>query len=509
VPKKKNSGQFQKGNNANPHGRAAPIVKAKNAPGGDGVIATGGYLQTGEANKKLTGRLKWREYANAYFRPAVSISASLRSALIAGAKWTLAENAAGGKAAAKGLDVVQRGLLDARLPRPWPIVARTAGMAYFEGFRLQSYGFGRRPDGLVTFTEFKELPCHTIQRWFRPTPRDRFDSVEQWLDTGERYTIDLADCFYFVNDMLTPSPEGIGMLRLVIDRVRRTNDYEDLEGSEVFSGMGGTPIARVPLEEISKGLTGTEEEITAKKRAKTNKIEKIVSDRIKTPQKRAYAVLDSATYQGSDPNTISTVPKWGIEIVKGDLQGLPDIRKIISESDLNDARVLGVDFVFGGGAGSVDGGAGRHQSQVHLFTAQLAADLVLLGIAGTQQLARRIVAANGLDPDEATPDLIASPISTEDVLKTTQALVQLNMAGLPANHPAKIAIFDRLSLPWQPEEEPVLPRVQVQVPADGGAIGDTPGQPGEHPQPGDHPQIDTPPGEQKPTDIQDRQPEGK
>lgn len=456
----KNSGQFQKGNNANPLGRAAPIAKAASAAGSDGVIAYGGYLSTGERNPRLLGRRKWVEYANSYRRPPVALAAMLRSALFAGVKWSLAENEAGGADARKGVDIVQRGLIDARMPKPWSAVVCKAQMSYFEGFSLHAGALARRPDGLVTYTEISERPAYTIEKWLRKSPTDPFTSVQQRLDTGETYLIDLDECFYCVNDTLTASPEGVGVLRLVVDRLSRVADYESLEGSELFSGMGGTPIARVPLEELGIGIQGTDAEVKAKKKAKTASIEQIVSDRIKTPEKRQYVVLDSKTYQGSDPNTISSIKKWDIEILKAELAGLVEIRSIITDEDLNIARMLGVDFAFTR-SGSLIGGGATHESQVSLFAAQLTADSQRYGDNATQQLARRLVAANGLDPDTATPTMMPSPISTQDVLKTTQALVQLNMAGLARNHPAKIAIFDQMNLPWQDEPEPVLPRAPI------------------------------------------------
>ena len=449
----------------NPNGRAAPIVKAKQATGSDGVISYGGYIETGERNPDLAGRRKWVTYANAYKRPPVAICAWLRSALFAGVKWSLQPNEAGGKDAEKGVDIVQRGLLNARMPRPWNVVVRKAGKAYLDGFCLQATAMARRPDGLITYTEISNRPAHTIEQWFRPSSTQPFESVRQRLDNGEVFDIPIEECFYCVNDTLSDSPAGTGALRLVVERLIRTGQMEDLEGSEVFSGMGGTPIARVPVEEINATATGTSlEEIAAHKARKIAKIEDIVNQRVKTPNKRQYAVLDSKTYQGTDPNTISTVKKWDIEIIKAELQGLDAIRKIINDSDLDVARMLGVEFVFVGGGDSA-GTFGMHESKVSLFAAQLSADLDLMAVMATMQLCRRLVAANGLDPDTATPDLVASPISTEDVLKTTQALVQLNLAGLSANHPAKIAVFDRLNLPWEDEAEPVLPRMPSRLPS--------------------------------------------
>jgi hypothetical protein len=454
----------------NPKGRAASVEKAagtKHAPGSSGVIAYGGIVSTsGERSSDMIGRQKWITYANAPIRSApVAIAYLLRNALFGGVKWSLVENEAGGKAAKKGLDVVQRGLLDARMPTPWrAVMPKALNGNYFGGFSIHATAMARRKDGLVTYTEIEHRPQHTIYQWLRKSPTDPFTDVIQRIDDGNTYPISLADCFYLRNNAIADGPEGQGVLRLICERIRQTDKYRGLEGTELFSSMGGTPIARAPLEEIAAGASGkTESEMATYIDNATQAIEDAVSSRIKNPSEQQYLKLDSKTYQGSDPNTISTVPKWGIEIVKGDLQGLEPIRKVITDNELDDARILGVEFCFIGG-GDTKGTFSAHESKVGMFAAQLSADVDLGAEQGTQQVCRPLVAANGLDPDEACPTLVASPIGTDDVEKTCRALGLLNMAGLTPNHPAKRVIFDRMSLPWQDEPELVLPRAFAPPP---------------------------------------------
>jgi hypothetical protein len=176
-----------------------------------------------------------------------------------------------------------------------------------------------------------------------------------------------------------------------------------------------------------------------------------------------YVVLDSATYKNDD-GTITAIPKWRIEILKAELQGLDAIRKVITDYELDIARMLGVEFVFVGG-GDTAGTYGMHESKVSLFGAQLGSDSALVA-AQLTELGRRLVAANGLDPDDAAPTFVPSPISTEDILKVAQTLVQIGLAGLPPNHPAKKQMFERMNLTWEDEPEPVMPRID---PTGGGA----------------------------------------
>jgi hypothetical protein len=123
------------------------------------------------------------------------------------------------------------------------------------------------------------------------------------------------------------------------------------------------------------------------------------------------------------------------------------------------------------------------------------AEVGLFAYVAGEQLARRIVRANGLDPDVATPTLVPSPIMRTDVIKAVQAIAQLGMAGLPPNHPARKAVFEGVDLPWEDEEQGLmLPR---------GGLGDR-GDLGAPRAPTDEPKTDitepaTDPGEEPTT----------
>jgi len=481
VSTRDQDGRFQKGSpSPNPAGRG--IAKAaRSAAGYDGQVAYSGWLQTGESSPELQGLRRWKTYARMYERPPVAIWARLRQALFSGVTWTLQENAAGGKAAAKGKDVVEQGLLKAQLKRPWSSVAACSiqGAAAL-GFSLHGVAMGRRGDGLVVYTDIAHRPQSTIHRWFRLVEGDEstpFASVEQRITTGQTADLSLDECLYVVNDNGTgsDSPEGVGMLRLIAERVRRLDVFERIEGTEVTSSMGGIPIVRAPLEEMRAALKSqvkgaNDVEIAAKISAvieqKTKSIKDFVMNRFKDASKLAWHILDSVTYQGSDPNTISTVPKWGIEIVKGDLQGLTEVRAIITDDDLDIARMLGIEHVFMGG-GNTRGTYDALESKLDTMGATMNAEVGLFAWIASQQIVRPLCRANGLDPDVAAPMMVPSPIFRTDILKAVQAVTQLGLAGLPPNHPAKKAVFEGVDLPWE-DETPALMLPRPRAPMPGG-----------------------------------------
>lgn len=475
----KNRGWFKKGDpSPNPQGRGASIAKAKAAPGYDGVQASSGYIHTGENDSRLRGSTRWKTFANLYRTcPPVPIWARLRDRLLSGITWTLQPNPAGGKDAERGVEVATEALINVRLgsgaaTRPWSkVAARAMNGAAATGFSIHALAFGRRKrDGLIVYADIAHRPQQTIDQWFRERNDDMspFVRVVQRGPSGGSVPLDLRDCLYIVNDNGTNSeaPTGVGMLDLIAERARQLGVYETIIGTELASSMGGVPIARVPLQEMAaelktafKGKSGSEllAAVVSALAAKTLPIRDFLAKRFKDPTTLQWLELDSITYQGTDPNTITGTPKWGVEIVKGELQGVTESHPIAREFILDIARMLGVEHVFVGG-GDTTGTYGMHESKISALGADLSAEARLFAAVADDQVVRPIIAANGLDPDVAAPYLVPSPIMRADVLKAVQAIAQLNMAGLAMNHPAKRAVFEGVDLPWQDEDEPMLPR---------------------------------------------------
>lgn len=477
----------------NPAGRS--IAKARMAPGYDGQVAFSGYLQTGEDDSDLRGTQRWKTFANMYRRPPVAIWARLRSSLLGGITWTAVENPSGGAAATRGMEIVDQGMLKARFgsgaaARPWSAVAaRAMNGAAAVGFSIHATALGRRKDGLVVFADIAHRPQNTIERWMREYEDELspFAIAEQRTARGKMIPLYLDECLYVVNDNGTnsDSPAGVGMLSLIAEDVRRLGVYEPLEGTEMVSSLGGIPVTRAPIEEMKSVLrkelakdSSAASKITAVITEKLTPLREFVAKRFAKPSLLRWFELDSATYETTDGNP-TTVKKWDIEIIKGEERDGSHIRKVITDLHLGIARMLGVEHVFTGGDSR--GSYGQHDSQVSALGATLNAEVGLFSFVSAQQLARRLVRANGLDPDEATPTLIPSPIMRADIAKAVDAIVRLNMAGLPTNHPAKKAVFEGVDLPWQDEEEPMLPRLPMPGRTQPQDPEDDPEDPGEDP----------------------------
>ncbi len=444
---------------------AAAASMANRAPGFDGVAAYSGSVSRVDDPRILLGSNRWRTFAKIRRRPPVSIATQLRSALFAGVQWDLEANEAGGEAADRGVEIVRRGLLEARLQdgHSWPgVIARAADGQYFTGHAVFATAMGRASDGSMRYTDIAHRPQRTLTRWLRTVDGDDstpFYAVEQQSSSGATRVLPLSECFYLARKISDDEPDGQGMLAEIAEIWEKLIRYGALEGSELFSSMGGTPMVRVPLEDL-RTLAETKHPGDATKigdyvKSRVSRLYDFVAKRIKHPDIQQWIAVDSATYADPTTGARGGIPKWNLEIIKGEQQGLAEIRKIITDGDLDIARMLGVEFAMVGG-GDTAGSFGMHESKISMLGATLSAESWMLARAAEDQLARRLIAANGLDPDTCTPSLVPSPIAVDDVLKATQALVSLNAAGLPRNHPAKRTIFDRLSLPYVDEEEPTL-----------------------------------------------------
>lgn len=439
--------------------------KAAKPPGVIGVAAYGGWVSTGEKHGDLAGTKKWTTYADASNKPVVATGLRYFANLLAGTEWHVEPNSSGGADAERGAEVVEQGLIRSPMLRPWPQIVRKAAMYRPLGFSLHATAMRRRPDGMIVYSAIEHRPQHTIERWLRSSETLPFHAVVQRArESGREIEIPLDECFYCVDDTLTDSPDGVGLLRHVIEYVRRLGVFEDLEGKACVEDMGGTPIGRAPLGEIAK-QAGSEDpaEIKSKTDAATQVIRDFMAKRNKTPEIAQYLLLDSEPHRNPD-GTLAGAHKWNLEIMKSETPGLTYLDIPIRRVELQIARVLGTEWTLMGADGK--GSYAQHEDKTSMFATNLQTTLNELGWFATHQLARRLVARNGLDPDTATPTLRAEPVSAEAIEVATRALANLSLAGLAPDDPAWNIMRGRMRLPPRPE-----PAIDLMSPRLPGAAG--------------------------------------
>jgi hypothetical protein len=437
-------------------GGERPTSNAK-PNGGDGVQAFGGFLVSNERSPELIGARKWITYSNATNTAIVATGLRYALGLLRGTTWHAEPNDRGGADADRGVEIVTQGLINARMPKPWAsVVGKTALYKYF-GFSLHEWMTARRSDGMVVFSEIAHRPQYTIDCWNKPSEKESWDAVSQLSQNGNRYTIPRGRLLYAVDDTLTDSPDGVGLFRHIVELVRRLGVLEGLEGLAYETDIRGMPIGRAP---IAKMLVEAESKVGADKA----KINAYVSDRTanmrnalvslaKSPEKLQHLLLDSGTYRGATPDTITSIQEWGLELLRGDGNGVDAVASAIGRLQVEIARAFGIEFAM---MGSGDGSLAMHGDKTGMLGVTLQTQLTEIADFTTNDLARPLIALNGLDPETCTPRLVAEPISTDAIETVCRALQSLASAGLAPNDPARVVIRQRMRLPPEPEPTPEM-----------------------------------------------------
>lgn len=429
--------------------RPAPVTSPN---GGDGVQAYGGWLAPDERRPDLIAPRKWLTYANAHHTAIIATGLRYRCNLLAGAEWHAEANPRGGADAERAVDIVTQGLITAQLPRPWQLCVRKASMFQVNGFSMFEWTVKRRDDDMVVFADIAHRPPHTIQRWDKPSEQESWQAIAQLTRAGNEFLIPRERLWYCWDDTLTDQPDGVGLMRHVIELVRRLGILEGLEGVAYETDVRGMPIGRAPIEEM-RAAVGTESD-PAKVKAfineRTRNLQAQLENTVKSPEKLQWLLLDSATYKNANQESVTAVQKWAFDLLKGDARGLMELDKVIGRLQLEIARVFGIEFVMMTGKGS----QAMHADKTSMLAASLNAALAEIGAAATRDLARPLVALNGLDPDTCTPTLVAEPVDQSDVTQVAQMLLYLSQAGLQPNDPAINVMRGWSGLPSAPEMDP-------------------------------------------------------
>jgi hypothetical protein len=435
--------------------KPAPVTKPS---GSDGVYSYGGYLASGERSNALVGPQKWVTYTNALNYPIIATGCYYSTGLLAGTEWHCEPNELGGADADRAVEIVEQGLLKAQLPTPWSAVVAKMSLFEYMGFALCEWIVKTRADDMVVFADIAHRPQYTIDRWDKPDEQQPWQAVSQLTHAGGRYVIPRSRLFYCVADRLTDSPDGVGRLRHVVELHRQLEVLEALEGHAFQTDLRGMPLARAPLSELKalalqRNPGASDDEVRAFVAAATANIREIAANSAKTPDKVPYILFDSEPFKGADPNVFTGVLRWTFELIKGQTNGLPDVNVLIKRKQAEIARLLGIEFAMMGQAG---GAYSMHEDKTSMFATFLQNTLTTIAACATRDLARVLVALNGLDPDTCCPKLVAEPISTDAIETTCRALSYLGQAGLPQDWEGWNVILKRMHLPPLPEMTPAM-----------------------------------------------------
>lgn len=427
----------------------APSVPGPSKPAGsDGVAAPSGFLVSPEANRKLIGSEKWRNY-DSYMANIAIVSAAVlvRGWLLGSAKWSAAPNPKGKQGGKLGVEIVTEGMLEASMPKPWRNVIRRQGMKTLRGFALHEGILRKRKDGRLVYGEFGDRPQWSVYRWDKPDEQGSWVGIEQQTPLGGRFYIPRERLFYSVEDTTTPSPDGVGMLRYVAEYADTLTRYRQLEGIGFDGDLRGMPIGWAPLAKLKQQAiaAGIAETDTAKLRsyieAQVSFLTTILKNYIKMPNQSL--LMDSAQYtQPDEKGTIVSGKEWGFELVKSQMSAAPELRAAIGGLNADIARILGVEHML---MGDSEGARSVHEDKTAMFEVGVNATLSDLVDDAQFGPAARLIAVNGLDPETDTPKLQAR-IDRKAVEAAARMLQSIAAAGMPLNPASKadVAVVNTL-----------------------------------------------------------------
>lgn len=429
--------------------RGGPLVRRTTVPpaatvGTGGAQVFGGFLFTGEADRRLVGLEKYKTYSDILANVSI-VAAGVRFFLnlVAKAEWKVEPSDHEDDQAVKYAEAVEK--IFRELDTPWHRVVRRSAMYRFHGFAIQEHTAELRKDGVIGFKDIAPRPQRSITQW----DVDDFGKVQGMVQTNpntfKEIYLPAIKVVYMVDDSLNDDPEGLGLFRHVVEPARRLQRFETLEGFGMETDLRGIPVARVPaalLQDMVNSGAINEAQRTQLLAPLTN----FLKNHVKNPE--LGLLLDSTPYRGLDEaGTPSRIRKWDIDILKGEGAGagLKEIAVAIERLNREIARILGVEQLL---LGAGDRGSfAMAESKSESFLLIINSTLQELAVTYERDLLRPMWDWNGWDTDKI-PTFKIEPVQYRDVSQIAASLKDLAAAGviLSPDDPAVLEMFDMMGL---------------------------------------------------------------
>jgi hypothetical protein len=424
--------------------------------GVSGTPTYGGYIQEQEKNTKIAGRTKYDTYSDMTANVSI-IAAGTRYFLNMCAKpnWYVepADESTEAKEIAEKVEAI---INDA--DTPWRRIVRRAAMYRFYGFSTQEWTAKRRSDGTIGFKDISPRPQATIERWDISHSGEVYGcwQLSPW-DSKEIY-LPRRKLVYIVDDSLNDSPEGLGLLRHVVELSESLQRFEELEAIGFETDMRGVVHARAPFSDLAEKVASGE--ITeANMNSILNPLKDFIQNHIRG--KKTGIILDSSVYNSSDEsNRPSTAAKWEVGLMSSGITSQDAIYTAIQRKTAEIARVLGVEgLLLGGGGGSL----ALSRDKSHNF--HLIIDSTIKEIIDTfnKDILTPLMDLNGWDK-ELTPKFKTEAIQFRGIDEIARALKDIEATSLDPDDEAHGVMFDQLGLPRLDPNKKREPKAVQEVP---------------------------------------------
>jgi hypothetical protein len=465
------------------------------------VTYVGSFLTSPETNSKLSsGPNRYKTYDNIKLNVAI-VATALRyiSALVSATNWNIqppkakskekdgdasdAEDPVGSltdaeaKKAKEYADYITHNMK--LLDQPWFKIIRNCSQFKWDGFVVLEMIARRMDDvapGYIGIGSIEHRPKHTIEEWdLEPQSNEVARFGQRDPNTAEVYWIDRDKCVYINDDTLTQQPDGVGLLRHVVELCEQLKRLEQLEGWAYETDLRGVPLAWAPTaildDLVAKGRLTPED-----RDGQTRRHPELHHEPHEEPEPGSPPRFERLYRTRCDTATPSAQKQWDMSLMKGSGTGLAEINVAIERKQHEIARALGVEqFMLGaGGKGSLALSEDKARSLVELINS------IILEIAWCLQrdFIRKIFILNRW-PLKLMPELLPDAAALRSVTTIVDALSKLALAGavLDRNDPVINQIRGMLKLIKQPFITPEMMQAG-QTPNDGGAHGNkSPGKP--------------------------------
>lgn len=402
-----------------------------------GTAVFGGYPEQREKDSTLTRRQRYETFSN-FIASIPIVAASLRFYLnlIGKVNWKIepAEDSSQAEEAAEFVDDVIHDMTT-----PWHAIVRRAAMFKPYGFSAQEWTAKMREDGNWGLLDIEPRAQITIERWLVDRTGTVHGVTQRSPQDGEEIFIPRAKLVYIVDDAMNDSPEGLGLLRHVVEASRRLLRYEQLEGFGFETDLRGIPVSRVPHNELKKSGRYTDLEIAAIEQPLRNFSQKHIKS------SELGMTLDSMTYTNVQTGQPSDVKMFDIELLKAGSMGLAEQHTAIERVKREIANVFGTEHLLLGSDSK--GSFALSADKANNLAMIIDATNIELCQAFRNDIAKPLFALNGWD-EEMVPYFKTDKVQWRDIEQVTRALKDLATAGSPLtpDQEAIPEVYDLLGL---------------------------------------------------------------
>ncbi len=417
--------------------------------GVSGTALFGGFVERREESSQLVGNFeRYKTFSDLLTNVSI-VAASVRFFLnlVSKAGWKV-EPADDSALAQEIAEFIENAIHD--MVTPWSRVVRITSAYRLYGFSIQEWVAKRNDDGSIGLRDIQARPQHTIERWDTEEDGSVVGVMQRSPQTGEELYMERGKMLYAVDDSLSDSPEGLGLLRHLVEPTVRLRRFEQLEGYGYETDLRGIPIARAPIAELNKlvkaGTISAKDAIAALAPTET-----FIKKHIKNPA--LGLIQDSSPYQAEDEAARPTnVPMWGMDLLStSGSTPMEAVASAIERVNREIARILGTEHLLLGGDGK--GSLALSRDKTQNFGLIVDSTLTELEWVMQRDVVRVLVMLNGW-PEELTPRLKTEQVQYRDIEQITQAIRDMADSGAPLmpGDPAIDEVRDLLGLSRVPQE---------------------------------------------------------